>query len=187
MLVPRCSSRKSLAPTDDARAGSIGIGHDVMRYYRRAVTIVDTEQLGLIMRERLPNCSTRSAAHKPAYAAAGSPRPQLHSRYRLRRGRPLNRRRARVRQGPARPAIVAEKGASLAPPPPFPFPATPGNSGKKFFRGSSRTEKSFMINTLHSNFRSNRRRGREAAGKPENRRIAVWHRPGSLPPYQFIN
>jgi hypothetical protein len=61
MLVPRCSSRKSLAPTDDARAGSIGIGHDVMRYYRRAVTIVDTEQLGLIMRERLPNCSTREA------------------------------------------------------------------------------------------------------------------------------
>jgi cobaltochelatase CobT len=53
MLVPRCSSRKSLAPTDDARAGSIGIGHDVTRYYRRSVTIVDTEQLGGIMLERL--------------------------------------------------------------------------------------------------------------------------------------
>ena len=42
------------------RAGSagveltaIGIGHDVTRYYRRAVTIVDAEQLGGVMLERL--------------------------------------------------------------------------------------------------------------------------------------
>jgi cobaltochelatase CobT len=32
---------------------AIGIGHDVTRYYRRAVTIVDAEQLGGTMLERL--------------------------------------------------------------------------------------------------------------------------------------
>jgi cobaltochelatase CobT len=32
---------------------AIGIGHDVTRYYRRAVTIVDAEQLGGVMLERL--------------------------------------------------------------------------------------------------------------------------------------
>ena len=32
---------------------AIGIGHDVTRYYRRAVTIVDAEQLGGTMMEEL--------------------------------------------------------------------------------------------------------------------------------------
>ncbi|HET7594252.1 MAG TPA: cobaltochelatase subunit CobT, partial [Stellaceae bacterium] len=32
---------------------AIGIGHDVTRYYRRAVTIVDAEQLGGTMLEKL--------------------------------------------------------------------------------------------------------------------------------------
>jgi cobaltochelatase CobT len=32
---------------------AIGIGHDVTRYYRRAVTIVDAEQLGSTMMEKL--------------------------------------------------------------------------------------------------------------------------------------
>ena len=32
---------------------AIGIGHDVTRYYRRAVTIVDAEQLGGAMMEKL--------------------------------------------------------------------------------------------------------------------------------------
>ncbi len=32
---------------------AIGIGHDVTRYYRRAVTIVDVEQLGGAMTENL--------------------------------------------------------------------------------------------------------------------------------------
>jgi cobaltochelatase CobT len=32
---------------------AIGIGHDVTRYYRRAVTIVDVEQLGGVMTEHL--------------------------------------------------------------------------------------------------------------------------------------
>jgi cobaltochelatase CobT len=34
---------------------AIGIGHDVTRYYRRAVTITDTEQLGSVMMEQLAN------------------------------------------------------------------------------------------------------------------------------------
>ena len=32
---------------------AIGIGHDVTRYYRRAVTIVDAEELGGVMTEKL--------------------------------------------------------------------------------------------------------------------------------------
>jgi cobaltochelatase CobT len=32
---------------------AIGIGHDVRRYYRRAVTIVDVEQLGGVITEQL--------------------------------------------------------------------------------------------------------------------------------------
>ena len=32
---------------------AIGIGHDVTRYYRRAVTILDAEQLGGVMTEQL--------------------------------------------------------------------------------------------------------------------------------------
>jgi len=40
----------------DALAGrtdAVGIGHDVTRYYRRAVTIVDAEELGGVMTEKL--------------------------------------------------------------------------------------------------------------------------------------
>jgi cobaltochelatase CobT len=32
---------------------AIGIGHDVTRYYRRAVTLVDAEQLGGVVMEKL--------------------------------------------------------------------------------------------------------------------------------------
>ena len=32
---------------------AIGIGHDVTRYYKRAVTIVDAEELGGVMTEKL--------------------------------------------------------------------------------------------------------------------------------------
>ena len=37
----------------DVELAAIGIGHDVTRYYRRAVTIVDAEQLGGAMTEQL--------------------------------------------------------------------------------------------------------------------------------------
>jgi cobaltochelatase CobT len=51
---------------------AIGIGHDVTRYYRRAVTIVDAEELGGVMTEKLAELfeeNTRSAAPTPRRAA----------------------------------------------------------------------------------------------------------------------
>jgi cobaltochelatase CobT len=52
---------------------AIGIGHDVTRYYRRAVTIVDAEQLGGVMLERLAelfdedhNANTRVKSRRAA-------------------------------------------------------------------------------------------------------------------------
>jgi cobaltochelatase CobT len=58
---------------------AIGIGHDVTRYYRRAVTIVDVEQLGGTMLEKLAElfdeettrlAATRNRAGAPPRAAA---------------------------------------------------------------------------------------------------------------------
>ena len=60
--------------------------------------------------------------------------------------------------------------------PPLPFPAALGNSGKNFFPRLAPKRKVFIINILYTIFRPNRRRGREAAGKAENRPIARWHR-----------
>jgi cobaltochelatase CobT len=47
---------------------AIGIGHDVTRYYRRAVTIVDAEELGGVMTEKLAELFEEKAAK-------GSPAP----------------------------------------------------------------------------------------------------------------
>ncbi len=44
---------------------AIGIGHDVTRYYRRAVTIVDAEELGGAMTEKLAELFEESAAPPP--------------------------------------------------------------------------------------------------------------------------
>jgi len=44
---------RDIEKTGDVELTAIGIGHDVTRYYRRAVTIVDAEQLGGVMLERL--------------------------------------------------------------------------------------------------------------------------------------
>jgi cobaltochelatase CobT len=41
---------------------AIGIGHDVNRYYKRAVTIVDAEQLGGAMMEQLASLFDDTAA-----------------------------------------------------------------------------------------------------------------------------
>jgi len=46
---------------------AIGIGHDVTRYYRRAVTIVDAEQLGGAMMEKLAELFDEDAAPGPAF------------------------------------------------------------------------------------------------------------------------
>jgi cobaltochelatase CobT len=61
---------------------AIGIGHDVTRYYRRAVTIVDAEELGGVMTDKLAELfdeqaasETRVAPPPRAGASAGSRRP----------------------------------------------------------------------------------------------------------------
>ena len=51
---------------------AIGIGHDVTRYYRRAVTIVDAEELGGAMTEKLAELFDESAAQS-APAKRGPP------------------------------------------------------------------------------------------------------------------
>jgi cobaltochelatase CobT len=45
---------------------AIGIGHDVTRYYRRAVTIVDAEELGGAMTEKLAELFEEHAAEEAA-------------------------------------------------------------------------------------------------------------------------
>ena len=50
---------------------AIGIGHDVTRYYRRAVTIVDAEELGGAMTEKLAELFNDKA--EPAAGLAGRP------------------------------------------------------------------------------------------------------------------
>ena len=48
---------------------AIGIGHDVTRYYRRAVTIVDAEELGGAMTEKLAELFEEGASRTPAMPA----------------------------------------------------------------------------------------------------------------------
>jgi cobaltochelatase CobT len=52
---------------------AIGIGHDVTRYYRRAVTIVDAEELGGAMTEKLAELFSETGSG-PARGAAFRPR-----------------------------------------------------------------------------------------------------------------
>jgi len=54
---------------------AIGIGHDVTRYYRRAVTIVDAEELGGAMTEKLAELFAEHAAEPEPRRA---PRRRLH-------------------------------------------------------------------------------------------------------------
>jgi len=53
---------------------AIGIGHDVTRYYRRAVTIVDVEQLGGAMTEQLASLFEDEARPGAAQSLRHSPR-----------------------------------------------------------------------------------------------------------------
>ncbi len=52
---------------------AIGIGHDVTRYYRRAVTIIDAEELGGAMTEKLAELFDEDAGAtvSPRRAAGG--------------------------------------------------------------------------------------------------------------------
>jgi cobaltochelatase CobT len=49
---------------------AIGIGHDVTRYYRKAVTIVDAEQLGGVMVEKLAELFEEEERAPPAFSTA---------------------------------------------------------------------------------------------------------------------
>ena len=53
---------------------AIGIGHDVTRYYRRAVTIVDAEELGGAMTEKLAELFDEEVAPEPRRVRAGARR-----------------------------------------------------------------------------------------------------------------
>jgi cobaltochelatase CobT len=52
---------------------AIGIGHDVTRYYRRAVTIVDAEQLGGTMMEKLAELFDSSNSSSQLCAICAEP------------------------------------------------------------------------------------------------------------------
>ena len=54
---------------------AIGIGHDVTRYYRRAVTIVDAEELGGVMTEKLAELFEEQAS---ADEPVRQPRRRVH-------------------------------------------------------------------------------------------------------------
>ncbi len=61
---------------------AIGIGHDVTRYYRRAVTLTDAEQLGGTMTEQLAEMFAEKAAKKipkgpPRHAPASAPKKKV--------------------------------------------------------------------------------------------------------------
>ncbi len=57
---------------------AIGIGHDVTRYYRRAVTIVDAEELGGVMTEKLAELFAEHPTEPPASPRRPQPR-RLHA------------------------------------------------------------------------------------------------------------
>ncbi len=58
---------------------AIGIGHDVTRYYRRAVTIVDAEELGGAMTEKLAELFDEHAALAPPPPRSGAPRKKAQA------------------------------------------------------------------------------------------------------------
>jgi cobaltochelatase CobT len=57
---------------------AIGIGHDVTRYYQRAVTIVDAEELGGAMTDKLAELFDENRSSAPAPRRPVKPRRQLH-------------------------------------------------------------------------------------------------------------
>jgi cobaltochelatase CobT len=57
---------------------AIGIGHDVTRYYRRAVTIVDAEELGGAITEKLAELFSETHTAPPPRSSPARPR-RLHS------------------------------------------------------------------------------------------------------------
>jgi cobaltochelatase CobT len=61
---------REIENNDEVELVAIGIGHDVTRYYRRAVTIVDAEELGGTMLKKLAELFDEDAARQWGEAAA---------------------------------------------------------------------------------------------------------------------
>ena len=66
---------RDIEARDPVELIAIGIGHDVTRYYRRAVTIVDAEELGGTMMKKLTELFDEDAA--AAWLRASSERSAL--------------------------------------------------------------------------------------------------------------
>ncbi len=61
---------REIESRDAVELVAIGIGHDVKRYYRRAVMIVDAEELGGTMMKKLTELFDEDAAARWARASA---------------------------------------------------------------------------------------------------------------------
>jgi len=61
---------REIESRDTVELIAIGIGHDVTRYYRRAVTIVDAEELGGTVMKKLAELFDEDAVRSWARAAA---------------------------------------------------------------------------------------------------------------------
>lgn len=61
---------RDIESNDEVELVAIGIGHDVTRYYRRAVTIVDAEELGGTMLKKLAELFDEDAARQWGEASA---------------------------------------------------------------------------------------------------------------------
>ena len=57
---------------------AIGIGHDVTRYYKRAVTIVDAEQLGGAMTDKLAELFDETPLPQAGLGDGGGPPEPLN-------------------------------------------------------------------------------------------------------------
>ena len=55
---------------------AVGIGHDVTRYYKRAVTIIDAEELGGAMTEKLAELFEENAEIKKIFR---TPKRRAHA------------------------------------------------------------------------------------------------------------
>ncbi|MFN8948817.1 MAG: cobaltochelatase CobT-related protein, partial [Alphaproteobacteria bacterium] len=65
---------------------AIGLGHDVPRYYKRAVTIVDAEQLGGAMTDKLAELFDEDTGKAPERTSRGQPIQARHRRVPVRAG-----------------------------------------------------------------------------------------------------
>ena len=106
---------RDIESRDQVELIAIGIGHDVTRYYRRAVTIVDAEELGGTMMKKLTELFDEDM--EAAWARAAGSARRWWCRDFLRSPRELSRPRP-----PSRPAGLA----SISP---VPVAALPGPAG----------------------------------------------------------